>query len=144
MNGAETIFEPKRAPIQFGVIREGLLADMILVEENPLANFKVLFGNGTIRLDEKSGEVKRVGGVRWTIKDGIIYDAIQLREDIKKMVAAQRKSGNSDTEKEATEKEPPGKQSSEKQSPEKESPENESGKEAEKTDEEETGNNSQQ
>ena len=149
MNGAETIFEPKRAPIQFGVIREGLLADMILVEENPLANFKVLFGNGTIRLDEKSGEVKRVGGVRWTIKDGIIYDAIQLREDVKKMVAAQRKSGNADTEKEATEKEPPGKQSSEKQSsekqsPEKESPENESGKEAEKTDEEETGNNSQQ
>ena len=35
----------------------------------------------------------RVGGVNYTIKDGIIYDARQLLEDVKKIV---------DEEKEAT------------------------------------------
>ena len=29
---------------------------------------------------------ERVGGVRWTIKDGIIYDAKKLLGDVKKMV----------------------------------------------------------
>ena len=93
MNGAKTIFEPKRKPIEFGVVREGLLADMILIEENPLQNFKVLFGHGAVRLNDESGEVERVGGVRWTIKDGIIYDAKQMLADVREMVEVQKQSG---------------------------------------------------
>ncbi|MEQ8424742.1 MAG: amidohydrolase, partial [Cyclobacteriaceae bacterium] len=34
MAGAEEIFYPKKKPIEYGVIREGLLADMIIVGEN--------------------------------------------------------------------------------------------------------------
>jgi hypothetical protein len=92
MNGALTIFEPKRKSIEFGVIQPGLLADMFLIEENPLQNFKVLFGNGAIRLNDETGEPERVGGVRWTIKDGIVYDAKQMLADVAEMVQRQKDS----------------------------------------------------
>ena len=28
----------------------------------------------------------RVGGVKWTVKDGVIYDAKKMLQDVKKMV----------------------------------------------------------
>ena len=95
MNGAKTLFESKRKPIEFGVVREGLLADMVLVEENPLKNFKVLFGHGAVKLNDKTGEPERVGGVRWTIKDGIVYDAKQMMADVARMVAKQKQERGS-------------------------------------------------
>ena len=91
MNGAMTLHEPTRQPIEFGVVRTGLLADMVLIDENPLKNFKVLYGNGAVRLDDETGEPGRVGGVRWTIKDGIVYDAKQLLADVRSMVEQQKK-----------------------------------------------------
>ena len=91
MNGAMTLHEPTRQPIEFGVVRTGLLADMVLIDENPLKNFKVLYGNGAVRLDDETGEPGRVGGVRWTIKDGIVYDAKQLLADVRAMVEQQKK-----------------------------------------------------
>lgn len=71
---------------QIGSIEVGKLADMVIVRENPLANFQTLYGTGAIRVNE-ANEVKRVGGVTYTIKDGIIYDAKKLLEDVRKMVA---------------------------------------------------------
>jgi hypothetical protein len=47
----------------------------------------VLYGTGAIKLT-KENEVVRVGGVKYTIKDGIIYDAKQLLKDVKTMVDA--------------------------------------------------------
>jgi hypothetical protein len=70
---------------QIGTIEPGKLADMILLEENPLADLKTLYGTGVIRLTEDN-EVTRAGGVRYTIKDGIVYDAVKLREEVKQMV----------------------------------------------------------
>ncbi|UCF19375.1 MAG: amidohydrolase family protein [Gemmatimonadota bacterium] len=84
--GAEVLHEPKGKAIEFGIIRPGLLADLVLVEENPVADLKVLYGTGAIRLDPETGEPRRVGGVRYTIKDGIIYDARQLLEDVAELV----------------------------------------------------------
>ena len=69
-----------------GILRSGLLADLVVVEENPLQNFKVLYGTGTLRLDNETGEVERVGGVKYTIKDGIVYDAKELLADVARMV----------------------------------------------------------
>ncbi len=81
---------------ELGSIEVGKLADMILVEENPLANLKVLYGTGAVKLNEKN-EVERVGGVRYTIKDGIVYDAKQLLADVKKIVDnAKEKAGISE------------------------------------------------
>ena len=91
MNGALTLHEPKGIPIEFGVVRNGLLADMLIVDANPLENFKVLNGNGAVRLDDETGVVGRVGGVRWTIKDGIVYDAKQIMEEVAEMVEQQKR-----------------------------------------------------
>jgi len=91
MNGAMTLHEPKGEEIQFGVLREGLLADMVLVEANPLANLKVLYGTGAVKLNDETGEVERVGGIKWTIKDGIVYDAKQLLADVAEMVVKQKR-----------------------------------------------------
>jgi imidazolonepropionase-like amidohydrolase len=91
MNGALTLHEPKRLPLQFGIVREGLLADLVIVEENPLANFKVLYGTGALKLNERTGRIERVGGVRWTIKDGIVYDAHRLLADVAAMVERQKR-----------------------------------------------------
>ena len=89
-NGALTLHEPEGKPIEFGVIREGLLADMILVGENPLQNLKVLYGTGAVRLNDVEDRVERVGKIRYTIKDGIVYDTAQLLEDVKQIVESHR------------------------------------------------------
>lgn len=90
LNGAKTIFEPRRESIEFGVVQPGLLADLLIVPENPLKNLKVLYGTGAFKLDDVSGNAVRVGGVRWTIKDGIVYDAKQLLADVAAMVEKQK------------------------------------------------------
>jgi hypothetical protein len=88
--GAETLMEPKGQRAEFGSIRVGNLADLVIVPENPLHNLKVLYGTGTIRLDD-DGNVVRVGGVKYTIKDGIVYDAQRLLADVERMVAAAKR-----------------------------------------------------
>jgi len=84
LNGAELL----GLADQTGSLTVGKKADIVLVGENPLANFKVLYGNGHPRLNRETGVVERVGGVRYTIKDGIVYDAQALRADVRAMVQA--------------------------------------------------------
>jgi imidazolonepropionase-like amidohydrolase len=72
---------------QVGTIRVGRKADLVIVKGNPLANLKLLFGTGSVRLNDATGKVERVGGVAYTVKDGIIYDAAKLRAEIRDMVA---------------------------------------------------------
>jgi imidazolonepropionase-like amidohydrolase len=91
MNGALTLHDPKGRSPEFGIVREGLLADLVIVDQNPLQNFKVLYGTGAIRLNDKTGKAERVGGVKWTIKDGMVYDAKKLLADVAAMVEKQRR-----------------------------------------------------
>jgi hypothetical protein len=86
---AEELFKQLDRPIEFGIIRPGKKADLLIVEENPVANLKVLYGTGHVRLNDETGQPERVGGVKYTIKDGIIYDAKQLLSDVRKMVDEQ-------------------------------------------------------
>ena len=92
LHGAEEVFYPSGKEIEYGVIRPGLKADLIIIDENPLENLKVLYGTGAVKLNDETGEVERVGGVKYTIKDGIIYDARQLLKDVEDMVKKQKAS----------------------------------------------------
>ena len=85
LSGAEAL----RADDRIGSIEPGKLADLVVLSENPLANLKVLYGTGHIRLGA-DGEPARVGGVRYTIKDGIVYDAAALLADVRRIVAAEK------------------------------------------------------
>ena len=86
MYGAKELHDPKGAEPEFGIIRAGMKADFVLVDENPLENLKVLYGTGAVKLDDDTGEVGRVGGISYTVKDGIVYDAKQLLADVREMV----------------------------------------------------------
>lgn len=81
LNGAEAL----KMDQQIGSIEVGKLADMVLVDENPLENLKVLYGTGAIKLTEDN-KVVRVGGVKYTIRGGVVYDAKALLREVKEMV----------------------------------------------------------
>lgn len=81
LHGAEVLGMDDR----IGSVEPGKLADLVIVEENPIANFKVLYATGHLTVDDDN-EVTRVGGVRWTVKDGIVYDAQALLADVRRMV----------------------------------------------------------
>ena len=85
LNGAEALGWDDK----IGSVQIGKLADFVIVEENPLQNLKVLYGTGAIKLTE-SNEVVRVGGVKYTIKDGVVYDAKKLLLEVKQMVDTQK------------------------------------------------------
>lgn len=95
--GAESIFEPREPtgePIKYGIIREGLLADLLVFTQNPLKDFNLLYGTGALRLNDETGEVYRAHALKYTIKDGIVYDSQKLLQDVREMVdAAERKAG---------------------------------------------------
>jgi imidazolonepropionase-like amidohydrolase len=92
MNGALTLTEPKGKAPEFGVVRAGMLADMVIVDQNPLKNFKVLYGTGALKLNDQTGKPEQIGGVKYTIKDGIVYDAKQLLADVAVMVEKQKRA----------------------------------------------------
>jgi imidazolonepropionase-like amidohydrolase len=83
-NNARILGEQER----LGRVRVGYLADLIVVNGNPLENLKVLYATG---VDEvRDGKTAHTGGVEWTIKDGIPYHGPTLMREIKEMVAKAR------------------------------------------------------
>ncbi|HYC60913.1 MAG TPA: amidohydrolase family protein [Thermoanaerobaculia bacterium] len=91
-HGAEALHKASGKRPEYGLVRAGMLADLVLVEANPLANLKVLYGTGAIRVNDDTGKVERHGGVRYVIKDGIVYDAKKLLADVERMVSAAKKN----------------------------------------------------
>jgi cytosine/adenosine deaminase-related metal-dependent hydrolase len=76
---------------RLGRVRAGWMADLIVVNGNPLDNLKVLYPTGVDEI--RDGKTVHTGGVEWTIKDGIPYHAPELLAKVKEMVAQARKAG---------------------------------------------------
>jgi cytosine/adenosine deaminase-related metal-dependent hydrolase len=75
---------------KIGGVRPGYLADLIVVNGNPLENMKVLYPTGISAI--KDGKEIHTGGVEWTIKDGYTYYVPTLSAEVKKMVADAKKA----------------------------------------------------
>jgi hypothetical protein len=81
LNGAQALGVEK----DLGSVEVGKLADLVIINANPLKNLQVLYGTGAIELT-KDNKIIRTGGVSYTIKDGVVYDAKKLLADVKKIV----------------------------------------------------------
>jgi imidazolonepropionase-like amidohydrolase len=91
---------------KLGRIRQGMIADLLVVNGNPLENLRLMnpYGTDLMAYDGKiinnySGFVKpgdpkvtmvHGGGIEWTIKDGIPYHVPTLMKDVKDMVMQAR------------------------------------------------------
>ena len=85
-NNARILGEEDR----LGRVRVGFKADLIVVNGNPLENFKVLYPTGIEEL--RDGKIVKTGGIEWTIKDGIPFHAPTLAAEIRAMVASARRN----------------------------------------------------
>jgi hypothetical protein len=77
-----------------GKVRAGYRADLIVVNGNPLDDFKVLYPTGIDTWVD--GKQVHGGGIEWTVKDGIPYHVPELMKDVKDMVT-QARSGQKGT-----------------------------------------------
>jgi hypothetical protein len=72
-------------------VRVGCVADLAVVNGNPIDNFKVMYGRGygfygLVPRDEQW----KHGGVAWTIKDGVVFDAQALLRETEWYVQQER------------------------------------------------------
>ena len=87
--GAQALGQEK----DLGSVEVGKLADIVIVNANPLKNLQVLYGTGAIQLTPDN-KITRVGGVLYTVKDGIVNDAKKLLRDVKNIVDTEKKKTN--------------------------------------------------
>jgi Amidohydrolase family len=73
-----------------GSVTVGKKADLVITRENPLENLYVLYGTGALRLNDDSREVERIGGIRYTVRDGIVYDVPELLQDVADIVQSRK------------------------------------------------------
>jgi hypothetical protein len=74
-------------------VRVGCAADLVVVNGNPIDNLKVLYGLGYGFFGiAPASEQWKWGGVRWTIKDGVVYDAPALLREVLWYVDQQRRN----------------------------------------------------
>jgi dihydroorotase-like cyclic amidohydrolase len=68
-----------------GSVEIGKRADLIVVDANPLKNLKVLYGTGAVGA-KPDGTIGRIGGVKYTIKSGVVFDAKKVLANVRDMV----------------------------------------------------------
>lgn len=69
-----------------GGVRKGGTADLAIIDGNPLDNFKVMYGTGLMRYSADRTTMIPGGGVKWTIKNGVVFDAKALLCDVEEYV----------------------------------------------------------
>jgi imidazolonepropionase-like amidohydrolase len=94
LNGARVLGAEDR----IGRVRAGHLADLVLVDGDPLGNLRLLYpkstetsvGGGATR--NVDGRAVPAGGIEWTIKDGVPYHGPTLLERVRAIVREARAS----------------------------------------------------
>lgn len=84
-NSAQTLREPN-----LGLVRPGYLADLIIVDGNPVENFHQLFSFGATRM-APDGSLYRTRGIVHTVKDGIVLDNANLMREVARVVAESKR-----------------------------------------------------
>jgi imidazolonepropionase-like amidohydrolase len=79
--------------MELGRVRPGWLADLVVVNGNPLENLKVLYPTGTETV--RDGKIVPTGGIEWTIRDGFTYHGPTLLREVKEIVARARAKATS-------------------------------------------------
>jgi imidazolonepropionase-like amidohydrolase len=101
-NGAKVLGLDDR----LGRVRQGFVADLLVINGNPLENLRVMspYGadlmsyegriidnySGLVKPDDPNVRQVHGGGIEWTIKDGIPYHVPTLTKEIKEMVTKAR------------------------------------------------------
>jgi adenine deaminase len=75
-----------------GTLEVGKLADILVHDENPLNDFKLLYGTGAMRLDDPTATVKWKRSISVVIKEGAMFDPAELLRDVEEMVEARRRA----------------------------------------------------
>ena len=75
---------------EVGTLEIGKQGDILVHAANPLADFKLLYGTGAMRLNDATASVDWNRGLERVIKGGMVYDPAELLADVAAMVAARR------------------------------------------------------
>jgi imidazolonepropionase-like amidohydrolase len=78
-----------------GVIRPGYDADLLVLDMNPLEDFKVLYGTGVERVGADGKTVRR-NGLTYTIVDGRVIDARATLAEVERMVREAKRAPRTD------------------------------------------------
>jgi imidazolonepropionase len=73
-----------------GTIEVGKRADILVHDQNPLSDFKMLYGTGAMRMNDSTGAVEWTHCLSTTIKAGMVFDTRQLLDDVETMAAASK------------------------------------------------------
>lgn len=73
---------------EVGTLEVGKYADLLVHDHNPLSDFKLLYGTGAMRLNEATNQVEWHRGLKFTIKDGVIFDTAELLADVRELCKA--------------------------------------------------------
>lgn len=74
--------------LDLGLVQTGYTADLLVVDGNPLHNLRFLYAFGAV--DSAEGRIERRGGIRWTIKYGVVFGDRELMREVVEIVEASK------------------------------------------------------
>ncbi|WP_170163814.1 amidohydrolase family protein [Eilatimonas milleporae] len=101
-HGAQVIAGPTGKPAEFGLIREGYLADLLVIDGNPLENFKILGAMGVPASRSEDASPRQTTAIKYVVKDGHIYIPAELLKNVREMVAQAKQAEVSKTSGDST------------------------------------------